>query len=196
MLDTVHYLAQLYSSVSVTFTNHHTAPTHVRSFCMGAIPHTSQCTRTHATHNVKRYASWVNESVISDKTGERVSQLQDELLTPHSSAFLQSWQSLNWPRNSLTFTEPEDYSVHNFHQWTPLHQRHLVKHHILLLQGIQVNPLNPELNPICYLLALLGAHHFFHVRRIRVKLFTFRLLMAYIYIYIYIYIWSTHSWCF
>ena len=25
------------------------------------------------------------------------------------------------------------------------------------------NPLNPELNPICYLLALLGAHHFLHV---------------------------------
>jgi len=23
-----------------------------------------------------------------------------------------------------------------------------------------INPLNPELNPICYLLALLGAHHF------------------------------------
>ena len=31
-------------------------------------------------------------------------------------------------------------------------------------------PLNPELNPICYLLALLGAHHFLHVSRIRVKL--------------------------
>jgi len=29
-----------------------------------------------------------------------------------------------------------------------------------------VNPLNPELNPLCYLLALLGAHHFFHVSRI------------------------------
>jgi len=29
------------------------------------------------------------------------------------------------------------------------------------------NPLNPELNPICYLLALLGAHHFLHVSRIR-----------------------------
>ena len=51
------------------------------------------------------------------------------------------------------------------------------------------NPLNPELNPICYLLALLGAHHFLHVSRIRVKLLTFRLLMSYIYIYI----WSTHS---
>ena len=43
------------------------------------------------------------------------------------------------------------------------------------------NPLNPELNPICYLLALLGAHHFLHVSRIRVKLLTFRLLMSYVY---------------
>ena len=49
----------------------------------------------------------------------------------------------------------------------------------------QMNPLNPELNPICYLLALLGAHHFLHVSRIRVKLLTFRPLMSYIYIYIY-----------
>ena len=43
-----------------------------------------------------------------------------------------------------------------------------------------INPLNPELNPICYLLALLGAHHFLHVSRIGVKLLTFRLLMSYI----------------
>jgi len=40
------------------------------------------------------------------------------------------------------------------------------------------NPLKPELNPICYLLALLGSHHFLHVSRIRVKLLTFRLLMS------------------
>ena len=52
-----------------------------------------------------------------------------------------------------------------------------------------INPLKPKLNPICYLLALLGAYHFLHVSRIRVKLLTFRLLM----LYIYIYIWSTHS---
>ena len=52
------------------------------------------------------------------------------------------------------------------------------------------NPLKPELNPIFYLLALLGAHHFLHVSRIRVKLLTCRRLMSYIYI------WSTHSWCF
>jgi len=45
---------------------------------------------------------------------------------------------------------------------------------------IQFNPLNPELNPICYLLALL-AHHFLHVSKIRVKSLTIRLLMSYIY---------------
>ena len=47
-----------------------------------------------------------------------------------------------------------------------------------------INPLNPELNPICYLLALL-AHNFLQVSRIRVKSLTLRLLMSYIYIYIY-----------
>jgi len=51
------------------------------------------------------------------------------------------------------------------------------------LHNEELNPSNPELNPICYLLALLGAHHFLHVSRIRVKLLTFRQLMSYIYIY-------------
>jgi len=32
-----------------------------------------------------------------------------------------------------------------------------------------INLLNAELNPICHLLALLGAHHILHVSRIRVK---------------------------
>jgi len=45
------------------------------------------------------------------------------------------------------------------------------------------NPLNAELNPICFLLALLGAHHFLHFSRIRVKSLTLRLLNSYIYIY-------------
>jgi len=48
-----------------------------------------------------------------------------------------------------------------------------------------LNPLNTELNLICCLLAILGAHHFFHVSRIRVKSLTLRLLMSYMYIYIY-----------
>ena len=33
-----------------------------------------------------------------------------------------------------------------------------------------INPLNAELNPICHLQALLGAHHILHVSRIRVNL--------------------------
>ena len=53
--------------------------------------------------------------------------------------------------------------------------------HPVLEKLENIKPLNPELNPICYLLALLGAHHFLHVSRIRVKLLIFRLLMSYIY---------------
>jgi len=59
---------------------------------------------------------------------------------------------------------------------------HLTFAHFRILQfPTTINPLNPELNPICYLLALLGAHHFLHVSWIRVKLLNFRLLMSYIY---------------
>jgi len=49
--------------------------------------------------------------------------------------------------------------------------------------NVNFNPLNAELNPICYSLALLGAHHFLQVSRIRVKSLTLRLLMSCIYIY-------------
>ena len=34
-----------------------------------------------------------------------------------------------------------------------------------------INPFNAELNPICHLLALLGARPIFHVGRIRVKIY-------------------------
>jgi hypothetical protein len=44
---------------------------------------------------------------------------------------------------------------------------------------MKFNPLNAELNPIYYLLAILGAHHFLHVSRIRVKSLTLRILMSY-----------------
>jgi len=45
---------------------------------------------------------------------------------------------------------------------------------ICISSSCTFNPLKPELNPICYLLALLGAYHFLHVSRIRVKLLTLR----------------------
>ena len=52
---------------------------------------------------------------------------------------------------------------------------------VLPFVASSINPLNPELNPMCCLLALLGAHHFLHVSRIRVKSLTFSRLMSYIY---------------
>jgi len=44
---------------------------------------------------------------------------------------------------------------------TPLHMREYCN---------TLNPLNAKLNPICHLLALLGAHHILHVSWIRVNL--------------------------
>jgi hypothetical protein len=35
--------------------------------------------------------------------------------------------------------------------------------------SLRFNPLNANSNPICHLLALLGAHHVLHVSRIRVN---------------------------
>jgi hypothetical protein len=42
--------------------------------------------------------------------------------------------------------------------------------HYLFIHFIYVffDPSNAELNPICHLLALLGAHHILHVSRVRV----------------------------
>jgi len=36
-------------------------------------------------------------------------------------------------------------------------------------KNVLFNTLNAELNPICHLLALLGAHHILHISRIRVN---------------------------
>jgi hypothetical protein len=42
---------------------------------------------------------------------------------------------------------------------------------------VHINPLHAELNPICHLLALLGAHHILHVSRVRVKKLTLALFI-------------------
>ena len=68
--------------------------------------------------------------------------------------------------------------------YLPVHTLHFIRDpamtHTTYI-NLRLNPSNPELNPICYLLALLGDHHFLHISKIRVKLLTFRLLMSYIY---------------
>jgi hypothetical protein len=71
-----------------------------------------------------------------------------------------------------------------FNMWSQNTLKILRKHPQILYSSysfsLSINPLSPELNPICYLLALI-AHDFLHVSRIRVQLLTLRLLMSYIY---------------
>ena len=119
----------------------------------------------------------------SVKTAMQIFPFRTELRTMHSykAVSKRKWQRRRCWRSSF-FTHLQTLSPFYF---TPSFVR----------LTYFVNPLKPELNSICYLLALL-AHHFLHDSRIRVKSLTLRWLMSYIYIYIYIYIWSTHSWCF
>jgi len=63
-------------------------------------------------------------------------------------------------RNTATCSEPS----------VPLIVEIIPTHDNILVGVIPIlNPLNAELNPICHLLALLGAHHIFHVSGLRVK---------------------------
>jgi hypothetical protein len=59
-----------------------------------------------------------------------------------------------------SYSNPSHQGRHEF--WSKRGIPFAITVHIL-------NPLNAELNPICCLLALLGAHHFLHVSRIMVN---------------------------
>ena len=74
------------------------------------------------------------------------------------------------------------YTSQDMHSYFPFHSpvTTLTQLPRLGIKQFVFNPLNAELNPICYLLALL-AHHFLHVSRLRVKSLILMLLMSYIY---------------
>jgi len=57
---------------------------------------------------------------------------------------------------------------------------HMLIYWYILLTAVGFNPLNTKLNPTCHLLALLGAHHIFHVSSVRVntKHWIFRLSLT------------------
>jgi len=65
--------------------------------------------------------------------------------------------------------------IANFDDWLTVHHSITFYHQLdaqtscLFTYNILINPLNAELNPICHLLELLGAHPILHVSRIRVK---------------------------
>ena len=81
---------------------------------------------------------------------------------------------------SLVQRSPTECGVSECDREAPIMKRPWLAGAVVSLGGGLLNPLKPELNPICYLLALL-AHHFLHVSRIKVKSLTFRRLMSYIY---------------
>ena len=60
--------------------------------------------------------------------------------------------------------------IHMKQQITTLIFRFLHWRHVGRSQSTEFNPSNAELNPICYQLALLGAHHILHVSRVRVNI--------------------------
>ena len=51
-----------------------------------------------------------------------------------------------------------------------MNKRESLKYPFVSFGGDTVNPLNAELNPVCHLLALLGAHNIFHVSGLRVNI--------------------------
>ena len=134
---------------------------------------------THIEHSLL----W-NASHITFYSPPALPRWQHSLMIDYFSVSVDGWQHKNPITMFATTTRV----------W-PSHSRNRLLH-IIRCNGLNsvwlrivlavgcCNPLNAELNPICYLLALL-AHHFLHVSRIRVKSLTLKLLMSYIYIYIY-----------
>jgi hypothetical protein len=57
----------------------------------------------------------------------------------------------------------------NFWWWTVMICLGYGVGYVLVCACFHFNSLNAEFNPICHLLALLGAHHILHVSRIRVN---------------------------
>ena len=101
-----------------------------------------------------------------------------------SVGYLPSFLSKNtWPdsltkKNKTLFISSVDISQCNMIMWVPtlaalgvLSSHRNICKFVLFLYALRFNPLNAELNPICHLLALLGAHHILHVSRIRVNLY-------------------------
>jgi len=107
--------------------------------------------------------------------GERCAGLTRSLL-----CFVEFYVLLTMHLGSFLINNPVDAQF--FFVYIYSNSLHISSTTVFIIRRINcINPLNPELDSICYLVALLGAHHFLHVSRIRVKSLTFRLLMSYIY---------------
>ena len=69
----------------------------------------------------------------------------------------------------MFFWRVTPFSLVCVYKHTVEHTTTIVRLHTSPAGTVTVNPLNAELNPICHLLVLLGAHHIRHFSRIRVN---------------------------
>jgi len=93
--------------------------------------------------------------------------------------YMKAFQTVNDLRSRQSFCTPRTsnyphcyHSVQNLFSSWPFFLSENISVAPVLQKGddwMKINPLNAELNPICHLLVLLGAHHILHVSRIRVK---------------------------
>ena len=137
--------------------------------CLHLLPTSNPLYLTLLTSILKMEVVHPFETLVSTYKRTHCHNPEDYRALPYSRALQRIVTLLNLGILTSEFTDLFFITAINLLQPTDY-----VMHH-------QFNPLNPELNPICYLLALLGAHHFLHVSRIRVKLLTLRRLMSYTY---------------
>ena len=121
-----------------------------------------------------RARSWDASELVSFLVGVKdLSAPQYGAIVPLPNMELPAWISVNeaqWP-----IFNP-DILLSTLHvalsKWQTKFQTHTKQQQAKLIsyiQSLRANPLNAELNLICHLLALLGAHHILHVSKIRVK---------------------------
>jgi len=109
------------------------------------------------------------KNLISLKIDNKEITNQNTVANIFNNYFLPIAKSLNSGNNKQTnTTEPNPVSclINSFYQPFPKMSWHNASTHEI--EKI-INPLNTKLNPICHLLALLGAHLILRVSRIRVK---------------------------
>jgi len=122
------------------------------------------------------------------KMYESLSKCVNNMITPKLFPCVPHWLSSSCLLNGLPFdflffcTRQQDLEVRHWPFFSRLLSMNLSIKCLVtscvpllviffLLSVTSLNPLNAELNPICYLLALLGAHHFLHISSIRVNIY-------------------------
>jgi len=134
--------------------------------CHGVTPFSlvTNCVMSHMGHLVTFTFSLMILALIPGR-GKRLFSFPNLSTVPFAQSFLLAFH----------FDLPFETDSHDHWQSAPFSDSKLLSklEHItkvmclysFTLKALLINPLNAELNPICHLLALLGAHHILHISR-------------------------------